>query len=234
MKRGRSAPRARPEGATTTVSGLLGPPPGGHADLEVHVPAALLADLYAPDLVITPRYVGPERRTRTRVDAVAVPRWGAAAPGRGRAGSLRLVEAVLIALVSVGLAVPLTLLASHQASHAVGAAAPPAGAAPGAASAARASAHQAAAAHREAQGAARQLLAVQHRAVRSAQRAARLQAAASRRQVRAADRASRLAAAAQRRAVRAQEQSARAASRSVRTATRRSRRGTPVPIAPTS
>ena len=101
---------------TTTASALLGSPPGsGHA-LEVYVPPELLVDLHAPDLVITPGYIGPERRAWSRL---AVGATSSHRSGKGGHRSLRLVEALVIVLASVALSVPVTLVVSHQLARAV-------------------------------------------------------------------------------------------------------------------
>jgi len=93
---------------------LAGTPVDRH---DVTVPPALLADLHAPDLVITPHYVGPRRQNLSRLHpAVAPLRSGPRAAGPGR--WLRGYQALVVALASVAVAVPLTLLVAHQPAQA--------------------------------------------------------------------------------------------------------------------
>jgi len=81
----------------------------------VDIPTSLLADLHAPDLVITADYVGP--RPGTAGDPAASRRQpGSEMTGRRR--HLRAIEAVGVALVSVVAAVSLTLIGSHHRAQA--------------------------------------------------------------------------------------------------------------------
>jgi hypothetical protein len=84
---------------------------GGEVDTpapspEVDLPEAFLDDLYVHPLIITPDYVGADRRT------------SAARHRRDRGGhgpSLRAVEILVIVVATMSVAVPLTLMASHAA-----------------------------------------------------------------------------------------------------------------------
>lgn len=235
MRRGRSALTVRASSGTPTAYGLLGAPSSCGHDLEVYVPPSLLADLHAPDLVITPRYVGPERRLWSRLPVGAAP-----SPPDDRR-SLRLMEAVVIVLVSVALAVPLTLLASHQIARAVPAAPAARPAADAAVPAARSAAqqaalarHQAALARREATAGARQAASAQRRTARTARQAARLEAATAARAQRATATASRRAAAEQRAVVRSEQQAARSASRAALVARSGASHAAPATSGPTS
>ncbi len=143
------------------------------------MPPALLDDLHSPDLVITPRYVGPERRLAPRHH------WDdSLLPGPTRSGgqrsharrSLRWYQGVALVAVTVALVVPLTLFASHQASPATPTRPPATSlAAVNATRSARAQARQAAMALRQATQAARATAVAEQRAARSAGQAARLQ-----------------------------------------------------------
>jgi hypothetical protein len=73
---------------------------------EVYVPPEMLSDLHDPRLVITPDYVGRDRRR---------PGIGRGRPARGGRPSLRLRDVVTVALVTAAAVVPLTLIASQQA-----------------------------------------------------------------------------------------------------------------------
>lgn len=74
---------------------------------DVSVPPELLADLYDPQLVIFPEYVGSDRRR------------AGGSISRIRGGdrrSLRLGQIVMVILLTVAATVPLTLIASHASS----------------------------------------------------------------------------------------------------------------------
>jgi hypothetical protein len=78
---------------------------GSPRQTEIDVPPELLADLHEPRLIITPNYVGSDRRVS-----------GARRPHRrGFGPSVRLIEVVVIIMATVVAVVPLTLLASHAA-----------------------------------------------------------------------------------------------------------------------
>ena len=73
---------------------------------EIDVPEEFLEDLYVHPLIITPDYVGADRR----ISAVR--------PARERVGhgsTLRAAEVLAVVVVTLSVAVPLTLLASHAA-----------------------------------------------------------------------------------------------------------------------
>jgi hypothetical protein len=70
---------------------------------EVHVPHELLSDLDVYPLIITPDYIGPDRRTTVRHY-----------PDRPRPGrSLRGLEVLVIMVITMAVAIPLTLMTSH-------------------------------------------------------------------------------------------------------------------------
>jgi hypothetical protein len=77
---------------------------------EVRMPPELLADLYEPHLIITADYVGPDPRyvdwDRLRREA------GAGAPLR-HAFSARMLEILVVVLVTGAVIVPITLIASQ-------------------------------------------------------------------------------------------------------------------------
>ncbi len=85
---------------------LAGDTDGRARSPEVDVPEEFLEDLYVHPLIITPDYVGADRRTsavRHRRD-------------RGGHGSaLRAAEILAIVVATLSVAVPLTLMASHAA-----------------------------------------------------------------------------------------------------------------------
>ena len=73
---------------------------------EVHVPLEMVADLYAYPLIITSEYVGADRR---------IPVVPAHGDRGGRRPVVRAAQALAIVLVTLAVAVPLTLMASHAA-----------------------------------------------------------------------------------------------------------------------
>jgi hypothetical protein len=105
----RRSPRAQ------SAYGLLGAGVPA-APANPNVPTHLLADLHAPDLVITPDYVGPRREGPVRRPGPASPRSGPGERDRGR--SLRWYQALVVAVASVAVAVPLTLFVSHRLAEA--------------------------------------------------------------------------------------------------------------------
>jgi hypothetical protein len=81
-------------------------------EVDVYVSTELLADLHEPHLVITPDYVGPERRRRMRATVVDPPAF-CSPPRIDRGWFVRLVEIVVVAAATVAVAVPLTLMATQ-------------------------------------------------------------------------------------------------------------------------
>jgi hypothetical protein len=82
-----------------SAHGLLGGDSVGTvSDLELYVPPEMLADLHEPRLVITPGYIGRDRRRP------APPQWGGP-----REPTSRLALVVMVALVTSATVVPLTL-----------------------------------------------------------------------------------------------------------------------------
>jgi hypothetical protein len=77
----------------------------------VHVPPEMVADLHEPRLIISPDYVGRDRRHGI------VHRQPLAPPRRS---THRLAQAVIVALVTTAAVVPLTLMVAHQAPTATG------------------------------------------------------------------------------------------------------------------
>jgi hypothetical protein len=97
---------------------LAGLPASGADDLDVYVPPELVADLYAPDLVITAGYIGPsDDHAQPPLPPAGEHAGGIAPPGPVGRPWLRLYEIVVVALVAVAVAVPLTLMASGFAVH---------------------------------------------------------------------------------------------------------------------
>ncbi|MGD0394173.1 MAG: hypothetical protein ABSC41_16210 [Acidimicrobiales bacterium] len=83
---------------------------------EIAVPEEYLEDLYVHPLVITPDYVGADRRyvgADRRLSAVRPARDRRVGVGPGP--TLRAAEILVIVVVTLSVAVPLTLLASHAA-----------------------------------------------------------------------------------------------------------------------
>lgn len=90
-----------------TAYGLLAGGPGiTFEPSEVHVPRELLSDLDVYPLIITPDYIGPDRRTTVRHYPDR--------PGTGR--SLRALEVLVIMVITLAVAIPLTLMTSHAAA----------------------------------------------------------------------------------------------------------------------
>jgi hypothetical protein len=92
---------------------------GGRADCrvdaasrhaEVSMPPELLADLYEPHLIITADYVGPDPRY---VDWDRLRREAAAGAPLRHAVSARMLEILVVVLVTVAVVVPITLIASQ-------------------------------------------------------------------------------------------------------------------------
>jgi hypothetical protein len=121
MSKSRSGPPAAagaaPDGSLSAY-GLLDVDCAGRA-VDIYLPPGLLDDLHDPNLIITPGYVGPERRDPAQRHRSYRSRRGPRRPGRG----LRLIETAAVVLATVVAAVPLTLIASHSM---VGASAAPA------------------------------------------------------------------------------------------------------------
>jgi hypothetical protein len=91
---------------------LARPESSSAGEVDVYVSTELLADLHAPRLVVTPEYVGPERRHRIRATVIDPPAsWSP--PRVDRGWSVRLLEIVVVAAVTVAVAVPLTLMATR-------------------------------------------------------------------------------------------------------------------------
>jgi hypothetical protein len=81
-------------------------------EVDVYVSSELLVDLHEAHLVITPEYVGPERRHRMRAtDIDPSASWSPSRIDRG--WFVRLVEVVVVAAVTVAVAVPLTVMATR-------------------------------------------------------------------------------------------------------------------------
>jgi hypothetical protein len=78
-------------------------------DLEIYLPPGLLDDLHDPSLVITPAYVGPERRIRSRRSPRHRPDRARRRPGRW----LRVSEVVAVIVATVAAVVPLSLIVAH-------------------------------------------------------------------------------------------------------------------------
>ena len=85
-------------------------PSGVEVRSEVRVPADLLADLYHPRLVITPDYIGPDRRRAHR---------NAGRVGEGYRDIWHLVLAVVMVLAVAAALVPLSLLAAREVGRSV-------------------------------------------------------------------------------------------------------------------
>jgi hypothetical protein len=99
---------------------LAGTPAPGPDDLDVYVPPDLVADLYAPDLVITPRYIGPsDQSARPQPPPAGEPAGPFPPPVAVGRSWLRLFEMVVVVLVTVAVAVPLTLIVAGYADHPV-------------------------------------------------------------------------------------------------------------------
>lgn len=116
-RRGRSALTRRSSSPPLSAYALLGDPlvvPGSD-DSGIYVPPELVADLYAPDLVITPGYIGPSDRG-AKARPKPVPEYVAAAASARRL-PLRLGEIVVVVLVTVAVAIPLTLIVSGYVGH---------------------------------------------------------------------------------------------------------------------
>jgi len=93
-------------GAPAAPSGTVGP-------VELHIiPPGLLDDLYGPDLVIDPGYIGPDRRRTPRERHET-------SPTHDRSSGI--VRTLLIVLVTAVAAVLLTLMAIHPAPSATAA-----------------------------------------------------------------------------------------------------------------
>jgi hypothetical protein len=96
---GRQALERASRGQPVSAHGLLGGESVATAlDLEIYVPPEMLADLHEPRLVITPGYIGRDRRRP------ATSRWGLRHQPKSR-----LVLVVLVALITSAIVVPLTL-----------------------------------------------------------------------------------------------------------------------------
>jgi hypothetical protein len=96
---GRRALEGASRGEPVSAHGLLGGDSVGTvSDLELYVPPEMLADLHEPRLVITPGYIGRDRRRP------APPQWGGP-----RQPTSRLALVVMVALVTSATVVPLTL-----------------------------------------------------------------------------------------------------------------------------
>jgi len=90
-----------------TAYGLLAGPPGTTFEpSEVHVPRELLSDLDVYPLIITPSYIGPDRRATVRHYPDR--------PGTGR--SLGALEVLVIVVITLAVALPLALMTSHTAA----------------------------------------------------------------------------------------------------------------------
>lgn len=109
---------ASPDSASSAYNLLGDGAPTGHP-VEIDLPPGMLDDLHHPALVISPGYVGPERR-RWADRRWADQRWAdrrsglhrhpiGRRPGRG----LRLSETIMVIAVTVAAVVPLTLILSH-------------------------------------------------------------------------------------------------------------------------
>lgn len=126
----RNAVEVLPE--PVTAYGLLAAGPGTAGPNlephEVHVPRELLSDLDVYPLIITPDYIGADRRATVR-------RYPEPRAARRSLGAL---EVLVIMVITLAVAIPLTLMASHAA--AVGKSARPPAATPANASAASRSA----------------------------------------------------------------------------------------------
>jgi hypothetical protein len=96
---GRQALERTSRGEPVSAHGLLGGDAVGTvSDLELYVPPEMLADLHEPRLVITPGYIGRDRRRPTP------------SPWRVcRRPKSRLVLVVMVALITSATVVPLTL-----------------------------------------------------------------------------------------------------------------------------
>ncbi|HEX7460221.1 MAG TPA: hypothetical protein VF279_06290 [Acidimicrobiales bacterium] len=194
---------ARPQGSST-------------GEVDVYVSTELLADLHAPRLVITPEYVGPERRHRTRATAIDLPDpWSP--PRVDRGWFVRPLKIVVVAAVTVAVAVPLILMATQgtMPTHPVPVATAVQSSTGGAA------AHAARAARSEAARLARVVRAGRHQAevaAASARRTARHAAQAARVDAARSAHAARQMQAAARRTARADQRAARAVARTARTA----------------
>lgn len=99
---------AAPDGSLSAY-GLLDVDGTGSA-VDIHLPPGVLDDLHDPSLIITPGYVGPERRDRAQRYRIYRSKRALRRPRRG----LRLIEAVAVVLAVVAATVPLTLVASHS------------------------------------------------------------------------------------------------------------------------
>jgi hypothetical protein len=106
---GRQALERASRGRPVSAHGLLsGDWVGEVADLEVYVPPELLADLHDPRLVITPGYIGRDRRRP------ATARWG-----DGNQPRSQLLLVVMVALLTSAIVVPLTLALAPRGVSAV-------------------------------------------------------------------------------------------------------------------
>ncbi len=92
-----------------SADGLLDVAGTGRA-VDIYLPPGVLDDLHDPSLIITPGYVGPERRDRARRYRIYRSKRALRRPGHG----LRLIEVVAVVLATVAAAVPFTLIASHS------------------------------------------------------------------------------------------------------------------------
>ncbi len=115
--RGQDQGHGRPLLAEPVWPGAPAVPPGTVGPVELHIiPPGLLDDLYDPDLIIVPGYIGPDRRRTPR-------KRHETSPSHDRSSGI--VRTLLVVLVTAVAAVLLTLMAIHPAPAAT-AATPPA------------------------------------------------------------------------------------------------------------
>jgi hypothetical protein len=195
------------EAGVTPVSahGLLAPIDGQPTALPVvHVRPEMVADLHDPRLIISPDYVGRDRRHAL----VLPPRYAPARPS-----THRMAQAVMVAVVTAAAVVPLTLMVAHDASSS-----------PGPPSATHTQVQPVATAQGPRTPRVRGARAGTSPAARSAAHQARSRDRAVAHSARAAAHSARAAAAAEQRATRAAQASSRAEQRSANRAARASRR----------
>ncbi len=122
MRGGRRAHGAVTHASATTAYELLADDGDRQVSApETDLPEDLLADLYHHPLIITPDYVGRDRRTRSvrhhPERRRASGRRDSGDPGDARASgpvpSLRWIEVLVIVVSTILVAVPLTLMGSH-------------------------------------------------------------------------------------------------------------------------
>ncbi len=111
--RGQDQGHGRPLLAEPVWPGSADTPLGGVGPVELHIiPPGLLDDLYDPDLIIDPGYIGPDRRRAPRAPRET-------GPPLDRSSGI--VRTLLTVLVTAAAAVLLTLMAIHPAPSATAA-----------------------------------------------------------------------------------------------------------------